>query len=87
MSTPNLKICHSQHYGNIKGNARVSSLYMGPVSTAVVLYVAERLLTRLVAGQLLRKGIARKMRRLGVMLIEWHLMYEVVCDLLDDIPY
>jgi hypothetical protein len=58
---------------------------MGPVSTAVVLYVAERLLLRLVAGQLLRKGIARKLRRLFDMIFNVHVMYEILSDYLEDL--
>jgi hypothetical protein len=61
------------------------SLSMGPVSMAIVLYVGERLIDRLMAGQLLRKGVARKMRRLMYMILDVHVMYEIFCDCLEDI--
>jgi hypothetical protein len=57
---------------------------MGPVSAAVVMYAGERLLTRIFDGQLLRKGVIRKMRRLAKMLLERDTLYEVVCDAFDD---
>jgi hypothetical protein len=58
---------------------------MGPVSMAVLLYVGERVLGRLVAGQLLRKGIARKIRRLVYMIVDWHVLQEVLYDYLEDV--
>jgi hypothetical protein len=62
-----------------------SSLSMGPVSMAVVLYVGERLLDRLVSGQLLRKGVVRKIRRLLRMILDVHVLYEMFYDYLEDI--
>ncbi len=59
-------------------------LSMGPVSMAVVMYAGERLLTRLVSGQLLRKGIARKIRRLTKMVLDWHVIEQIVNDYLED---
>ena len=59
---------------------------MGPVTMAVVLYVGERLLGRMVSGQLLRKGVARKIRRLVYMITDVHVLHEVLQDLLEDIP-
>jgi hypothetical protein len=53
---------------------------------AVVLYVGERLLGRMVSGQLLRKGVARKIRRLVYMITDVHVLHEVFQDLLEDIP-
>ena len=58
---------------------------MGPVSAAVVMYIAERAVTRIANGQLMRRGIIRKIRRLGSMVLEWHMLLEVVYDLLEDI--
>ena len=58
---------------------------MGPITASVVLYVVERVLTRAVHGQLLRRGIARKIRRLVAMVVEWHVLYEVFYDLLEDL--
>jgi hypothetical protein len=77
----------SHSSGNLRGDVGRCLMYMGPVSAAVVLYVAERFLSRIIAGQVLRKGVSRKLRRLRVMLTEWHVIYEVACDVLDDIPY
>ena len=63
-------------------NARAMS--MGPVSMAVAMYVGERLLGRLVAGQILRKGVARKIRRLAGMILDVHVMYEVLYECLEN---
>jgi hypothetical protein len=57
---------------------------MGPVSASVLLYVAGRLLNRICHGQLMRRGVLRKMRRMGVLMVEWHLLYEVLLDCLED---
>ena len=62
-------------------------LHMGPISSAVVLFVFERFMKRAVAGQLLRKGVSRKIRRLRTMLTEWHMVHEVLCDLFEDLVY
>ena len=68
-------------YSNRCRNGLIS---MGPVSAAVLLYVGERALTRAVNGQLLRRGISRKIRRLVGMICQWHMIYEVVYDMLED---
>ena len=57
---------------------------MGPVSASVLLYVAGRLLNRICNGQLMRRGVFRKMRRMGALMVEWHLVYEVLIDCLED---
>ena len=57
---------------------------MGPVSASVLFFVAGRLLNRICNGQLLRRGVYRKMRRMGALMVEWHLVYEVVLDCLED---
>jgi hypothetical protein len=57
---------------------------MGPVVSSIVLYTVERFLNRLVAGQLLRKGVSRKIRRLVSMMVTAHVIYEVVFDMLED---
>ena len=62
-------------------------LHMGPISSAVGLFVLERVIKRAVAGQLLRKGVTRKIRRLRTMLTEWHMVHEILCDLFDDLVY
>jgi hypothetical protein len=64
--------------------SRLLQLSMGPVSAAVVMYIAERAVTRIANGQLMRRGIIRKIRRLGSMVLEWHMLLEVVYDLLED---
>jgi hypothetical protein len=58
---------------------------MGPVSMAVAMYVGERLLGRMVNGQLMRKGVARKIRRLAFMILDMHVLYEVLYDCLEDL--
>jgi len=60
---------------------------MGPVSASVVVYVAGRLLHRVCNGQILRKGVFRKMQRMGALMVEWHLLYEVLLDCLEDMSY
>jgi hypothetical protein len=34
----------------------------------------------------MRKGVTRKIRRLTAMILSWHMMFEVVYDILEDIP-
>jgi hypothetical protein len=58
---------------------------MGPISSAVAMYATERLLTRVLKGQLFRKGVLRKMRRLTKMIFEWNNICEVICEALDDV--
>jgi hypothetical protein len=70
-------------YSNRCRNGLINSS-MGPVSAAVILYIGERALTRAVNGQLLRRGISRKIRRLVGMICHWHMIYEVVYDMLED---
>lgn len=65
------------HYGTF-------SLVMGPVSTAVLVYVAERVVLRLTAGQIMRKGVSRKIKRLVNMVLEHHLLFEILQDILED---
>jgi hypothetical protein len=57
---------------------------MGPVTAAISLYIAERIVTRIVKGQVFRKGIIRKLRRLNNMILEWHIIHEMICDILED---
>jgi hypothetical protein len=80
----NMGVRRSNSCGNIRQENTIS-LSMGPVSMAVLLYVGERVLGRLVAGQLLRKGIARKIRRLVYMIVDWHVLQEVLYDYLEDV--
>jgi hypothetical protein len=68
-----------------KVRANTTGIAMGPVSTAVVLYVVERLLTRVVAGQIHRKGIIRKIRRLAYMVVEFHMLSEIFMDIIEDV--
>ena len=60
------------------------AMSMGPVSMAVAMYVGERIIGRLVAGQIMRKGIARKIRRLTGMILDAHIMYEVLYEYLEN---
>lgn len=57
---------------------------MGPITTAVVLFGAEKLLIRVVAGQMHRKGVIRKARRLMSMVLEFHTLCSIVEDTLGD---
>jgi hypothetical protein len=57
---------------------------MGPVTSAVALYITERIVTRIAKGQVFRKGVIRKLRRLNNMILEWHIIHEIVCDILED---
>jgi hypothetical protein len=59
-------------------------LCMGPVCTAVCMYVIERLMIRTLAGQLMRKGVPRKMRRLLWMVMDVHIILELVQDTMED---
>ena len=60
---------------------------MGPVTASIVLYVGSRLVNRICNGQLMRKGVPRKMRRMCTLLVvDWHLLYEMLLDCLEDIP-
>jgi len=61
------------------------SLSMGPVSAAVLVYVTKRFLSRLMAGQILRKGVSRKIRRLTHMILDHEILVEVMNDVLEDI--
>ena len=82
-SLANMQCNHGLRNGRFDGGA--TFMYMGPVAAAVILYVAERLVSRLFAGQLLRKGVPRKMRRLKGMLTEVHVIHAVALDIIDDI--
>lgn len=66
-------------------NLRTSGITMGPLTSAVVLYSLERLCTRIYAGQMHRKGIARKMRRLMCMIGEFPMVCALLMDVLEDI--
>ena len=63
------------------------SLSMGPVSAAVLVYVTKRFLSRLMAGQILRKGVSRKIRRLTHMILDYEILVEIMKDFLEDIVY
>ena len=59
---------------------RTKAISMGPVTTAIVLFGAEKLLKRITAGQIHRKGVLRKARRLMGMVLEFH----TICSILED---
>ena len=58
---------------------------MGPVVAALAMYATRRMLTRLVAGQILRKGVHRKIRRLGSMFMEHHVLIDICNELVEDL--
>ena len=62
----------------------VQDILMGPVTSAVALYIVEKIVTRIVKGQVFRKGVIRKLRRLKNMILECHIMHEIVYDILED---
>jgi hypothetical protein len=62
-----------------------NSVVMGPVIASLVLYGIERICTRVFAGQLLRKGIGRKVRRLTVMMTRVEVLSDVIPDFIDDV--
>jgi len=45
----------------------------------------DRAVRRLVAGQILRKGVVRKMRRLMRMMSEFSVVSEIVQDVIEDV--
>jgi hypothetical protein len=65
-------------------NTRNGAITMGPVTTAVVLYGIERLVARVSSGQIHRKGVQRKIRRLMSMVLEFHTMCEIIQDFVED---
>ena len=79
-------VFHSQSMGNLHGKTGASSIFMGPVVAAVVMFAIERFVIRLMTGQLLRKGVPRKIRRLGKMMTQVSVISAVAHDVLDDIP-
>lgn len=60
-------------------------MYMGPVSFAVMLYVADRFVSRVLKRQLFRRGLRRKVVRLAGMITSWDTMSEMAFDLIEDI--
>ena len=58
---------------------------MGPVISAVGIYVINRIVIRVLKGQVFRKGVTRKLKRLSNMILEWHIIYEMIYDILEDI--
>jgi hypothetical protein len=83
MSRPFLdrQVCGVHH---TKRKNTILFMEMGPVTTAVGLYAVERLLTRIMAGQIHRKGVIRKVRRLLSMVTEFHMMWEMMQDVIED---
>jgi hypothetical protein len=41
-------------------------------------------LTRILAGQIHRKGVIRKIRRLRSMIVEFHTMCDIIMDVVED---
>lgn len=62
----------------------VSNTVMGPVVASLVMYAAERLISRLVAGQILRKGVSRKIRILVRLMMTESVLHDVLSDFLED---
>ena len=84
---PHTNACITHSDKNTDKNA-VACLKMGPVATAVVLFVVEKAMSRALKGQILRKGVLRKMRRLSHMVLEWNVVLSILYDILEDVfPY
>lgn len=77
--------CQVNRRSDSHGVSGVQYLSMGPVASALVLYVAKRMITRVLKRQLFRKGVVRKIKRLLTMLLELNVMHEVLCDMLEDL--
>jgi hypothetical protein len=75
---------YHRHTYDVERGGICSSMKMGPVSAAISLYVLDRFLARALAGQLLRKGVYRKIRRLVSMITDWEIVCDMVCEQLDD---
>ena len=58
---------------------------MGPVVASLIAFVINRFVTRVLAGQLFRKGIPRKIRRMTKMMMEHAVITDVFFECLEDI--
>jgi hypothetical protein len=63
----------------------MSYVSMGPVTSALVLYVADRMVSRVLKGQILRKGVTRKVKRLFTMFGEMDIIHQWLCDVCEDL--
>ena len=61
------------------------SITMGPVIASLAMYATKRMVSRLVAGQLFRKGIPRKIRRMFSMMTQDDVVVDVLGDLFEEI--
>ena len=77
--------CQYSYMKPVRCPTKMASILMGPVVASLALYVTERLLTRMMAGQLLRKGIYRKMRRLTGMMMEHSILADLLSDFLEEL--
>ena len=69
---------------SLRCDIKTNGITMGPITSAVLLYGVERLLTRILAGQIHRKGVIRKIRRLSSMIVEFHTMCDIIMDVVED---
>ena len=77
---------HGPHFSSgPRGGGSMAYVSMGPVSSALVLYVTDRLVSRVLKGQILRKGVPRKVRYLCTMLMQMNILNEVLVDILEDL--
>jgi hypothetical protein len=73
-------------HNNICKHSSVSWIAMaGPVGSSLSLFVLEKAAKRLVAGQILRKGILRKIRRLATILGTWHVFQLMLEEFLENL--
>jgi hypothetical protein len=76
---------NSVRHTNMGCNSRQACVVMGPVVASLAMYAVERLLTRVMAGQLLRKGICRKAKRLFGFMMSHSVLHDVLDDIMDDV--
>ena len=76
------KIIYTKPY---KRQCNSLSLTMGPVVASLAMYATHRMLKRLVAGQLFRKGIPRKFRRLLSMMMEYEVLADVFSEFMEEL--
>jgi hypothetical protein len=75
----------SNQYPSSREKNAMSCVLMGPVTSALVLYVADRMVSRVLKGQIMRKGVARKVKRLFAMLAEMNIIHQFLCDVFEDL--
>ena len=76
--------CRFTHMKSYNRRPDATFVTMGPVVASIAMYATHRMLTRLLAGQILRKGVQRKIRRLGSMFMDYHVLSDVFNELIEE---